>query len=286
MTAGTAGETAGAQAHVDAVVGRSKTSFLAGMRILPRPRREAMYAIYAFCREVDDVADEPGPLPEKLRELALWRAEVEALFAGRPTRPTTRALLRPLADYRLPKAEFLAIIDGMEMDARGPIVAPDAATLALYCRRVAGAVGQLSIRVFGATGADAEALAIAEGEALQLTNILRDQAEDAADGRLYLPAEALAAAGIAERDPGAVLAHPQIGEARRLVGEQAQLRFAESRALIARLPRAAIKPAILMLEVYWRLFRLMQDRGWQQVLPRVRLSKPRKLLVLLRYGLI
>jgi phytoene synthase len=274
-----------AEAHVDAVVGRSKTSFLAGMRILPRPRRQAMYAIYAFCREVDDIADEPGPLPEKLEQLAGWRREIDALYAGRPTRPTAQALLRPVADYRLPKAEFLAVVDGMEMDAKGPIVAPDVETLRLYCRRVAGAVGQLSIRAFGASGADAEALAVAEGEALQLTNILRDQAEDAADGRLYLPAEALSAAGIAERDPAAAMQHPRIGEARRLVGEQARLRFAESRTLIGRLPRREIRPAVLMLEVYWRLFRLMERRGWQRVLPRVSLSRPRKLWVLLRYGL-
>jgi len=278
-------ESAEARAHVDAVVGRSKTSFLSGMRILPRPRRRAMYAIYAFCREVDDIADEPGPLPAKLEALALWRREIEALYAGRPTQPTAQALLRPVADYRLPKAEFLAIVDGMEMDARGPIVAPELATLALYCRRVAGAVGQLSVRVFGATGADAEALAVAEGEALQLTNILRDQAEDAADGRLYLPAEALAAAGIAARDPALVMMHPEVGTARRLVAEQARRRFAESRRLIARLPRRGVKPARLMLEVYWRLFRMMERRGCQQVLPRVSLSKPRKLWVLLRYGL-
>jgi len=279
-------DSAGAQAHVDAVVGRSKTSFLAGMRILPKPRREAMYAIYAFCREVDDIADEPGDLATKLEELAAWRREIEALYAGRPTLPTAKALLRPVADYRLPKAEFLAVIDGMEMDARGPIVAPDVATLRLYCRRVAGAVGQLSVRAFGASGPDAEALAVAEGEALQLTNILRDQAEDAADGRLYLPEEALVAAGIAERDPQAVLAHPKVGEARRRVAEAAQRRFEESRSLIARLPRRDIKPAVLMLEVYWRLFRMMERRGWQRVLPRVRLSKPRKLWVLLRYGLL
>ena len=193
--------------------------------------------------------------------------------------------MRPVSDYRLVKAEFLTIVDGMEMDARGPIVAPDAETLKLYCRRVAGAVGQLSIRAFGASGPEAEALAVAEGEALQLTNILRDQAEDAADGRLYLPAEALAAAGIATRDPNAVLTHPKVGEARRRVAEQAKQRFAESRALIARIPRADIKPAILMLEVYWRLLRKMERRGWQQVLPRVRLSKAAKLWVLLRYGL-
>ncbi len=279
-------EEAAAQAHVDAVVGRSRTSFLSGMRILPKPRRQAMYAIYAFCREVDDVADEPGLLEDKLSELAAWRREIQALFRGRPTRPTTRALLRPLADYRLPEAEFLAVIDGMEMDARGPVVAPDRATLALYCRRVAGAVGQLSIRAFGAEGEAAERLAVALGEALQLTNILRDQAEDAADGRLYLPEELLAEAGVASRDPIALLSDPAIGHARAALGAWAGERFAESRGLIARLPRRSIRPAILMLEAYWRLWQRLEARGWQQVEPRVRLSKGQKIWVLLRHGLI
>jgi len=276
---------AAAQAHVDAVVGRSKTSFLAGMRVLPRPRREAMYAIYAFCREVDDVADEPGLLADKLRDLGLWRQEIEALYAGRPTRPTTRALVGPVARYRLPKVEFLAVIDGMEMDARGPIVAPDRATLALYCRRVAGAVGQLSLRAFGAEGEAAERLAVALGEALQLTNILRDQAEDAADGRLYLPAELLASAGIEGRESHALLTDPRIGAVRAGLAAWAGERFAESRALIARLPRRTIRPARLMLEVYWRLWQRMAARGWEQVEPRVSLPKWQKLWVLLRYGL-
>lgn len=277
-------EAAAAEAHVAEVVGRSRTSFLAGMRVLPKPRRDAMYAIYAFCREVDDVADEPGRLEDKLVELAAWRLEIEALYRGRPTRRTTQALLRPVADYRLPKAEFLAVIDGMEMDARGPVVAPDRATLALYCRRVAGAVGQLSIRAFGAEGEAAERLAVALGEALQLTNVLRDQAEDAADGRLYLPEELLAAAGVASRDPAAVLRDPKVGEARAALAAWGQERFAESRALIARLPRRTIRPAVLMLEVYWRLWQRMAARGWDVVEPRVRLSAAQKLWVLLRHG--
>jgi len=274
------------RAHVAEVVGRSKTSFLAGMRILPRPRREAMYAIYAFCREVDDVADEPGPLPPKLVELAAWREEIARLYAGQPTRATTRALLRPVADYALPQAEFQAVIDGMEMDARGPVVAPPLADLRLYCRRVAGAVGQLSIRAFGASGPPAEALAVALGEALQLTNILRDQAEDAADGRLYLPAELLEAAGIASREPRAVMADPRIGEVRAALGRLAAGRFAESRALIARIPRRTIRPAILMQEVYWRILRRLERRGWGRVEPRVSLPKWQKLWVALRYGLL
>ncbi len=274
------------RAHVAQVVQRSKTSFMSGMRILPKPRREAMYAIYAFCREVDDVADEPGPLPQKLVELADWRSEIGRLYAGRPTRATTRALVKPVTDYFLPQAEFLAVIDGMEMDARGPVVAPSLADLRLYCRRVAGAVGQLSIRAFGASGLPAEALAVALGEALQLTNILRDQAEDAADGRLYLPAEFLAEAGIDSRDPEAVMAHPHVGQARAALGALAARRFAESRALIARIPRRTIKPAILMQEMYWRILRRLEARGWEKVEPRLSLSKGLKIWVALRHGLL
>lgn len=273
------------RAYVADVVERSKTSFMSGMRVLPRPRREAMYAIYAFCREVDDVADEPGPLPQKLIELQAWREEIGRLFAGRPTRPTTRALLRPIADYALPEGEFIAVIDGMEMDARGPVVAPPLEALRLYCRRVAGAVGLLSIRAFGAEGAEAERLAVALGEALQLTNILRDQAEDARDGRLYLPAEFLAAEGIESREPLAVMAHPRIGRVRAEVGRSAFARFAESRGCIARLPRRTIKPAILMQEVYWRILRGLEARGWDRVEPRLSLPRSVKLWVALRHGL-
>ena len=110
--------------YVRQVVSRSGSSFLWGMRVLPRPRREAMYAIYAFCREIDDIADEPGAEAAKLAALAAWREEIERLYAGTPTRPTSRALLGPLRAYDLPKEEFLALIDGMEMDAREAMVAP------------------------------------------------------------------------------------------------------------------------------------------------------------------
>ena len=153
-----------------------------------------MYAIYAFCREVDDIADEPGAIEDKLAALVGWRTEIDRLFEGNPTRSTTRALLPALAAYSLPKKEFLAVIDGMEMDAREAMVAPSLADFELYCRRVAGAVGCLSICAFGATGSDGEQLAVTLGEALQVTNVLRDLDEDAARGRLYLPAAWLPAA--------------------------------------------------------------------------------------------
>jgi phytoene synthase len=181
----TAGTVAAAARHaadlsyVKARVEGAGTSFFWGMRILPPAKREACFAVYAFCREVDDIADGDAPQTEKRAELAAWRAEIERLYADAPTRPVTRVLLPAIADYGLEREAFLALIDGMEMDANGPIRAPSWEELLLYCSRVAGAVGRLCVRIFGVPGSDGRALAESLGRALQLTNILRDLAEDA-----------------------------------------------------------------------------------------------------------
>ncbi len=278
-------DTAAALAHVNSVVQRSGSSFLWGMRILPKARRETMYAIYAFCREVDDVADGTEAPEVKRAHLETWRDEVVRLFAGRPNHPVTRALAGPVKRYGLPKAEFLAVIDGMEMDAREDIVAPSLAELELYCRRVAGAVGLLSIQAFGARESAAPKLAVLLGEALQLTNILRDLAEDAARGRLYLPRELLETHGIATRDPEAVLDHPAIAKVSADLAAMAESRFQRSRALLGQCDRRRLKPAILMMQVYARILARLARRGWDKPRQRVHLSKAEKLWVVARYGL-
>jgi len=277
--------TAEALAHVRAVANRSGSSFLWGMRLLPRARREAMYAVYAFCREVDDIADEGGSPEEKRQGLAVWREEIERLYDGRPGRPTTLALLGPVRDYRLPKEEFLAVIDGMEMDAREDIRAPALADFRLYCRRVAGAVGVLSVHVFGAEEPEARVLALAEGDALQFTNILRDLFEDAERGRLYLPRELLQGCGIEATDPMTVLRDPRVAGACRDLADMAEQRFAEAAALMSRCARGPMRPARIMLAVYRRLLERLQQRGWDDLQREVRLSKPEKLWVALRHGL-
>ncbi len=274
-----------ARAHAAQVVAASSTSFLAGMRALPKARREAMFAVYAFCREVDDIADEPAPLDEKLAGLEAWRGEIEALYRGHPTSLTSKALEGPVAAFGLPKAEFLAVIDGMEMDARGPIVAPDFETLLLYCRRVAGAVGMLSIRCFGASGPKAEELAVVLGEGLQLTNILRDLVEDAEDGRLYLPQEALEAAGISAREPAAVLADPGRPKAAAWLAHHARARLNRAKVIMRDLPRRPMRPPVLMHAVYEKILDRLEARGWEVLEPRVSLSKFSKIAVLLRHGL-
>ncbi len=274
-----------ASAEARQVVARSGTSFRLGMRVLPKARREAMYAIYAFCRAVDDIADEPGAQSDKLAALEAWRGEIENLYRGLPIRPIARALAGPIADYGLPKAEFLALIDGMEMDAREAVQAPSWDDYRLYCRRVAGAVGMLSVRVFGETGATADELAVTLGEALQTTNILRDLAEDADRGRVYLPRELLDQHGLPGQDPAALLAAPGLAPACAELADHARGLFGRARELIAACDRRRIRPALLMLEVYQRLFQRLEARGWDRPRTPVKVPRLEKLWIALRHGL-
>ncbi|NWG26580.1 MAG: presqualene diphosphate synthase HpnD [Pseudorhodoplanes sp.] len=262
----------------------SGSSFYAGMRILPKAQRKAIYEIYSFCRAVDDVADEGGPKDERLAELNRWRADVDALYAGRPT-PRIAGLAGPLRAFKFAREDFLAIIDGMEMDVHADIQAPDYRTLDLYCDRVASAVGRLCVKVFGMGREDGIALAYHLGRALQLTNIVRDIDEDAQINRLYLPREALDAAGIAASDPRTVLASPQIGHACAWVLERAQRHFDEADFVMARSPRKTVRMPRAMAEAYKVMLSRMIARGFAPPRERVRLGKPHLIWIMLRYAL-
>ncbi|MEL6766378.1 MAG: squalene/phytoene synthase family protein [Pseudomonadota bacterium] len=263
-------------AAVAAITHAAGSSFGPGMRALPKPRREAMWALYAFARVVDDIADEEMPLAERRRLLGLWRAEIAALYAGRPRSLIGLALAGPVAAYDLPEREFLLLIEGMEMDAEGPVVAPSMDRLRAYTRRVAGTIGMLSMRNFGAwRGALSERFGLALADALQLTNILRDVAEDAAIGRLYLPAELLDRHGM-PHEPAAAAHHPALPA---LSGELAQLARAEFDAARAAIPghsRVALTPALMMMGVYERVLNGLVARQFAPG-PRFSLSKGQKL---------
>ena len=262
----------------------SGSSFYTAMRILPRERREAIFAIYAFCRAVDDVADAPGPRNARLAALAQWRADVHALYAGEPP-ARLRGLVEPVRCYDLGREDFLAIIAGMEMDVTADIRAPDFSTLDLYCDRVASAVGRLCVNVFGMEAEAGTALAHQLGRALQLTNILRDLDEDAARGRLYLPREALEAAGIRIDDPALVLMHPALGAACAPVIERAKNHFRAADAIMDRAPRGAIRAPRIMAEAYKRILTRLVERGFSAPRVPVRLNKPLLLWILIRHAL-
>lgn len=273
-----------ARRHARALTEASGTSFYWGMRILPRARREAMYAIYAFCREVDDIADGGAPASEKRAALDRWRAAIARLYDGAPDGLVAEALQPAIRRFGLRREDFLAVIDGMEMDANGPIVAPDWETLMSYCDRVAGAVGLLSIRAFGDPSPAAERFAVALGRALQLTNILRDIGEDAAIGRLYLPRESLDDAGIVSRDPRAVLREKTIRDVCADVAREAQRQFAAAARERPHIDRRAMRPAFIMGAIYRRILDRLVRRGWTDFEARVSLPAPTKLAIVLRYA--
>lgn len=263
--------------------GRGGSSFYWAMRLMPRERREAMYAVYAFCRAVDDIADGPGPADAKRAALGAWRHRIEALYEGAPGHPMTRALAGPVEAYGLAREDFLAVIEGMEMDVTGYMVAPSADLLSRYCDRAASAVGRLSARIFGLPHEVGNALANSLGQALQLTNLLRDLDEDASAGRLYLPREILADHGIADRVPAAALVHPAIAYACADLVAMAEAHFTAAWAELGACPRGPARPARVMARVYGRLLARLKARGFapEQIPCPVRLTGPEKLLTAL-----
>lgn len=272
--------------HAAEIVRRSGTSFAAGMRILSRERREAMYAIYAFAREVDDVADEGGTYDERMIGLAAWRDEIERCYESTPQTPVGVALVPAIRRFNLDRHEFEMLIEGMVMDVEGPLVAPSHDRLMAYCRRVAGAVGLLSMPVFGAGRGDIEdRFAIALANALQLTNILRDVEEDAEMGRVYLPSELLDDCGISTRDPQEIAGHEAVQDVARRLGREARGWFGETQALLTHLNWREVRPALLMMGVYERYLRVMEERDFAMGDP-VKLGKAAKLGIALRYLLL
>jgi len=258
------------------------SSFYLAMRILRREQREAMFEVYAFCRAVDDIADCDAPRDWRLARLDEWRAEIDALYAGRGA-SERGGIARAIARYSLRRQDFCAVIDGMQMDAEQDVHAPDGAWLDLYCDRVACAVGRLSVRIFGMEEGDGLLLAHHLGFALQLTNILRDIDEDAGNGRLYLPREALQGAGIYDTEPKTVVSNPAVAKACEVVAERARGHFAASDEIMRRSPRRVVRAPKLMQLAYRQMLDDMTARGWALPRERVRLNKFHLLWVALRH---
>jgi presqualene diphosphate synthase len=264
----------------------SGSSFYTAMRLLPAAERAAMFAIYAFCRMVDDIADEPGPTTEQRRtELNAWRADLAALYAAAPP-PRIQFHAEHVTRFGLKQQDFLAIVDGMEMDVDGPIIAPNFEKLDLYCDRVASAVGRLSVRIFGMPEAEGLELAFNLGRALQLTNILRDLDEDAEMGRVYLPAEALVEAGVESRNPLEVVKDRRIDRACRWVSAKAHEHYAKADAVLKARPSGRIRSPRLMRQVYCEILIKMEAEGWAPPRHRVSLARMRLIWIVLRHGLV
>jgi len=271
--------------EVERIVRASGSSFYWGMRLLPPEQRRALFAVYAFCRRADDIADAPGAPEDRLAELERWRLEVNKAYGGEADSEIGRALGRAAGRFDLPREELEAVIDGMAWDVTKPPVAPEWPALSLYCRKVAGSVGVLTLSILGYREARDLKLAEVLGEALQFTNILRDLTEDARRGRLYLPAELLKEAGVVAKTPESALQDPALPAAcARLAGE-AEARFAEAQRLIEARGRRSLRAPSLMLAVYARLLGRMSLAGWPQE-TRMRLPAWEKIWLALRHGVL
>jgi presqualene diphosphate synthase len=259
----------------------SRSSFYRGMRILPRAQREAMFEIYSFCRAVDDIADDPGPRDPRRGQLAQWRTDIDAIYRGAGPQELA-GLAQAVRTFDLQREDFIAVIDGMEMDVIADIRAPDRPTLDMYCDRVACAVGRLSVRVFGMEHEDGLALAHHLGRALQLTNILRDLDEDASMGRLYLPRDALQAAGITSTEPREVVTNAAVAQACVPIIQIAESEFRAAQMIMAKSPRRAVRAPRIMGEAYHIILEKLVERGFTAPRAVVKLPKARLLIIVLR----
>ena len=256
----------------------SGSSFYAGMRVLPRAEREAMFAIYGFCRMVDDIADDQhGDPASRASQMLQWRGDIAALYAGADPGQAS-FLAHAVEQFDLAEADFVAVIDGMQMDLDSDIRWPAYSALDLYCDRVASAVGRLSVRVFGMEREPGLALAHHLGRALQLTNILRDIDEDAGIGRVYLPKDALDVAGIVPTTPDALVAEPGLDTAARWLAEKATAHFVEAHAILAAKPKGRLIAPKLMDVAYSRILDQLIAQGWHA--PRKRVATNKALLAL------
>ncbi|HEY3638139.1 MAG TPA: presqualene diphosphate synthase HpnD [Rhizomicrobium sp.] len=263
----------------------SGSSFYLAMRLMPKEKRAAMYAIYAYCRAVDDIADDATqPRDGRAVKLDAWRGAINSLYGG--TIASSVLFLRDaVQDYGLRREDFLGIIDGMAMDVAEDIRAPELAKLDLYCDRVASAVGRLSIKVFGMDEEPGFRLAHHLGRALQLTNILRDLDEDAGLGRLYLPRELLEDAAIDGRNPAGAIATPAIDKVCRGVADIAHRYYREADTIMRARPRGDLRPPRLMGAAYSSVLSEMEKESWVPPRRRVRLPRSRLLWMFLRHGL-
>lgn len=260
------------------------SSFYWALRLMPIERREAMFCIYAFCRDVDDIADGPLDVASKRARLDEWRQGVESLFEALQPDACVLELKAVVETYHLDKADLLDVIEGMQSDAYDSVRIADEAAFDVYLDRVASAVGRLSNKVFAISGPAAENLAHHLGRALQITNILRDLNEDADRNRLYLPLTLLRAQDIYTNQPHAVLAHERLEDVLSPLAAQAQDHYDQARVALLHLDKSKTRPARIMLGVYERLLRHLQRRGLARTGVKVSLGRFEKVGLVLRYG--
>lgn len=270
--------------NIKKMVKKSGTSFFWSMRLLPTAKRNAMYTIYAFFRHIDDIVDGNSATEEKLELIDAWREEIDNIYDKKlPRTDIGRKIYKNCMRFKLPKEEFMKMIDSISMDLPKPLQAPSLDEFNRYCRGVAGVPGNLSLRIFGCNNQDLiENLATTLGNALQITNILRDVKEDAQAQRLYIPEEFLNKAGITSRDPLSVVVDKNLAVAREELAKLAEEDYKKSFEMLKKLDHKSAKPVKAIAYIYKRYFDVMQNRGWEIISPKPKVSKFVKLCLTLK----
>jgi 15-cis-phytoene synthase len=271
--------------YVEDRAARSGSSFYYAFRFLPPPRRAAITAFYAFCREVDDVVDEVADTGVAAMKLAWWRKEVASAYGGAPTHPVMKALMPHAAMYAIDTAHLLAVIDGCEMDLQQSRYL-DFAGLARYCHLVAGVVGEVAANIFGRTEGQTVQYAHRLGLAMQLTNIIRDVGDDARRGRIYLPVDELQRFGVKANE--LLMRDAPWGYSERFTAlmtfqaERAHRIYDEAFALLPAADRRTQRPGLAMAQIYRTLLREIEADDFRVLHQRVSLTPLRKVWIAMR----
>ena len=258
------------------LVRKSRSSFYYSFLFLPRPKRDAIYAVYALCRAVDDVADDAGDMEAKAQRLKGWREELDRCYAGRPTHPITRALRDCLSRYPIPKGYFEELIAGVEMDLTLTRYRTFA-DLTRYCYRVASVVGLICIEIFGYRREATKEYAINLGLALQLTNILRDLKTDGRRGRIYLPQEDLERFGYSEDDLLHCRYTPGFFPLMRFEADRARDYFRRAAESLPSEDRKNMVAAEIMGRIYRETLETIARKEFRVFADRIALSRARKI---------
>ena len=270
--------------NIKKIVKKSGSSFFWGMHILPTKERRAIYTLYAFCRHIDDIVDGDSLLSQKQELINAWRNEIDNIYDKRvPASEIGRNIYKNCMRFNIPKKDLTDLLEGISMDLPSPIQAPDLSRLKLYCRGVAGAPGSMSLRILGCKDENLiYELSTSLGEAMQLTNILRDVKEDAQADRLYIPKEFLLQAGITSTDPKTVLVDKNLSKAREELAKLALQDYAKAFELIKTLDKKTARNINALSYVYKRYFDIMQNRGWEIISPRPKLNKLQKIMLMIK----
>ena len=263
---------------------QSGSSFHYSFRLLDPARRAAITALYAFCREVDDIVDEVADPSVARVKLAWWRTEIERIYGGAPQHPVAQALAPVVQRYRLPQAHLQAVIDGMAMDLEKTRYL-DFAELEVYCDRVAGVVGLMSAEIFGYELPETRDYARDLGIAFQLTNIVRDVGEDARRGRIYLPQEDLARFGVQVSDVIKARATPAFAELMAFEVNRAREWYGRALAKLPARDRRAQRAGLAMAAIYQTLLEEIARDGYRVLDRRIALTPVRKLWIATRAAL-